>query len=156
MKFQRILSLGLFLAIITIIACKKDEKTSNTNPVIVEKKGLQITGDQEVPAKTTSAYGSMDVSYNKTTKVLSFYATWTNLSGNPTGAHIHGPAAKGSNAGVKVDLASDVTAITGNITKTITVDNVALIEDSLLAGKYYFNIHTPTNPAGEIRGQIQF
>ena len=28
-------------------------------------------------------------------------------------------------------------------------------QDDLLAGKWYFNVHTAANPGGEIRGQVQ-
>lgn len=36
------------------------------------------------------------------------------------------------------------------------VDGSAIKEDSLMAGMYYFNIHTAKYPGGEIRGQIEF
>jgi hypothetical protein len=39
--------------------------------------------------------------------------------------------------------------VTGGPT-TLTADQVK----DLLAGKYYVNVHTVKNPAGEIRGQI--
>ena len=98
----------------------------------------------------------MNVSYDKTTKMLTLAVTWTGLSGDPVGAHIHGTAAKGQNAGVVVDLHDKVTATAGNFNHTLAVDGQAIKEDSLLLGYYYFNIHTPANPGGEIRGQIEF
>jgi hypothetical protein len=36
-------------------------------------------------------------------------------------------------------------------TATLTADQVK----DLLAGKWYFNVHTAQNPGGEIRGQIE-
>ncbi|RYZ81854.1 MAG: CHRD domain-containing protein [Proteobacteria bacterium] len=65
-------------------------------------------------------------------------------------------AARGANAGVKVDFHDNVTTATGTFNRSITVDEVAIKEDSLLNGFYYFNIHTPENKGGEIRGQIEF
>ena len=37
----------------------------------------------------------------KCTKILTYTVSWTNLTGIPTGAHIHGTAARGLNAGIK-------------------------------------------------------
>lgn len=141
---------------LTLAACDKDDDDDNKNE-IVEKKGIAMTGDQEVPAKTTNATGTADVSYNKTTKILSFTLYWTDLSDVPTGSHIHGPAARGENAGVKFDFFSAIPkTVTGTYSSTATVDEVNIKEDSLLKGFYYFNIHTANNPGGEIRGQIEF
>lgn len=148
-------SLVLVLALTSVVACNKDDDNNN-NPNVVSKNGLVISGDQEVPAKTTNATGTMNVSYDKTTKMLTLAATWTGLSADPVAAHIHGTAAKGQNAGVVVDFHDNVTTAAGNFTRSIAVDGQSIKEDSLLAGFYYFNIHTPANPGGEIRGQIEF
>lgn len=124
---------------------------------IIKKHGLPISGDQEFPPKITKAMGKANVSYNMKTKVLSYTLTWNNLTGAPTGAHIHGPAARGSNAGIKHDFFSSFPkTVNGTYSGSVVVDGVALVEESLLMGLYYFNIHTPTNPGGEIRGQIEF
>lgn len=141
---------------LALAACDKNDDDDNKNE-IVEKKGIAMTGDQEVPAKTTNATGTADVSYNKTTKILSFTLSWTDLSGVPTGSHIHGPAARGENAGVKFDFFDAIPkTVSGTYSSTATVDEVQIKEDSLLKGFYYFNIHTANNPGGEIRGQIEF
>ena len=156
MKYPAIWSLVLFLALSSMVACDKDDDDDDNNGNIVTKNGLVLSGDQEVPAKTTSATGTMNVSYDKTTKMLTLTATWTGLSADPVAAHIHGTAPKGENAGVKVDFHDNVTSAAGNFNRTVPVDEQAIKEDSLLAGYYYFNIHTPANPGGEIRGQIEF
>lgn len=157
MKYPALWSLVLSLALTSVVACNKDDDNdNNNNSNVVSKNGLAISGDQEVPAKTTGASGTMNVSYDKTTKILTLTATWTGLSGDPVGAHIHGTAAKGANAGVKVDLHDNVAAAAGTFNRTISVDGQAIKEDSLLLGYYYFNIHTQANPGGEIRGQIEF
>lgn len=155
MKHSAIWSLALILAMTTFIACDKDDDEDNEQTVF-QRNGLVISGANEVPAVTTNGSGSMNVSYDKNTKILMVTATWTGLSADPVAAHIHGTAPKGVNAGVKVDLSSDITTASGNTTKHVTVDEVAIKEDSLLAGFYYLNIHTPANPGGEIRGQIEF
>ena len=137
-----------------MIACNKDD--DDDPQTIFTKNGLVLSGDQEVPAKTTNATGTMNVSYDKNTKMLTLSATWANLSADPVAAHIHGTAPRGENAGVKVDFHDNVTAAAGNFNRTVTVDENSIKEDSLLAGFYYFNIHTPANPGGELRGQIEF
>ena len=143
-----------FVLITLLFACKKDDAP---NTSIMDKKGLIVSGDQEVPAKTSSANGTMNVTYNKDTRLFSFTVKYNNLTGVPTGAHIHGTAAKGVNAGVKYDFLSLFPqAVSGEFTNSITVDNTSIKQDSLLTGFYYINIHTATNPGGEIRGQIEF
>jgi hypothetical protein len=150
-----------FLAITSLFffslsACDKDDD-DDKNDNVVARTGLQLTGSQEVPVKTSTATGSADISYDKSTKMFSFTINWQTLTGTPTGAHIHGPAARGTNAGIKYDFFSVMPkTVSGTFTNSVMVDGVSLKEDSLLAGFYYFNIHTPTNPGGEIRGQIEF
>jgi hypothetical protein len=155
MKYFAFWSLALSVSVISFTACNKNDDNNKTQNVYT-KNGLALSGAQEVPAKTTNATGSMNVSYDKSTKMLTLSATWSNLSAAPVAAHIHGTAAKGQNAGVKVDFHDNVTAATGTFNRSVSVDGVAIKEDSLLLGFYYFNIHTPDNPGGEIRGQIEF
>lgn len=124
---------------------------------IISKKGLVLSGANEVPANASTATGTADVTYNKTTKLLSFFLTWSNLAGTPTGSHIHGPTAKGTNAPVKFDFFPLIPkTVSGSFSNSVVVDGVAINEADLLAGKYYFNIHNATFPGGEIRVQIEF
>lgn len=121
---------------------------------IMSKKGIALSGSQEVPAKPGSATGSADVSYNKNTKLLSYYVTYSNLSGNPAAGHIHGPAARGANASVLFPFATVPAATSGAVSGSAIL--TAAQEADLLNGLFYFNIHTAANPGGEIRGQIEF
>src|SRR5688572_6136740 len=155
MKHPALWSLLLALALTTVIACDKDDDDDDPQTVFT-KNGLALTGAQEVPANSTTGSGTMNVSYDKSTKMLTLSATWANLTADPVAAHIHGTAPRGQNAGVKVDFHDQVTTATGNFNRSVTVDESAIKEDSLLAGFYYFNIHTPANPGGELRGQIEF
>lgn len=129
----------------------------HTNPSIISRRGIPLSGDQEVPAKNVPGNGTADVVYDKSTHVLSYTLTWNNLTGNATGAHIHGPAPRGVNAPIKHDFFNLITKTpSGTFINSTTVDGTSLTEDNLLNGQYYFNMHTPTNPGGEIRGQIEF
>ncbi len=102
----------------------------------------------EVPPKTTAGHGVGMFSLDTTTKMLRYTVTYSDLTGPATAAHIHGPAAPGVNAGVAVPLTNSASPMTG--TATLTDAQIA----DLMAGKYYANVHTATNPGGEIRGQI--
>jgi hypothetical protein len=155
MKYPALMGLVMCLAMTTFIACDKDDDDDD-NKTVFQKSGIVMNGAQETPPVTTTATGSMDVSYDKTTKMLSLSVSWSGLSGDPVGAHIHGTAPKGEKAGVKLDMHDDVTGTSGSFSKQVSVDGTLLKEDSLLLGFYYFNIHTPANQGGEIRGQIEF
>jgi hypothetical protein len=121
------------------------------------KTEFPMKPDQEVPPNNSSASGTADVTYNKDTKMLTYTLTWSGLTGNATMAHIHGTAPRGANAGVKHDLTNVLKKETsGSFTDSVKIDASDIKEDSLLSGFYYFNIHTPANPGGEIRGQIEF
>ena len=122
----------------------------------VSKKGIALTGAQEVPAVTTSGSGSLDVSYDKSTKTLRYSASWTGMSDSVTMMHFHGPADKGVNAGVVFPIPNFTKGMAGTANGTVTLDEAKMKEADLLGGKWYYNIHTKTHPGGEIRGQVEF
>ena len=137
-------------------AVMNDNSTTATSNVMNET-GLPMKPDQEVPSNTSPASGTADVTYNKDTKMLTYTLNWSGLTDKPTMAHIHGTAPRGTNAGVKHDLSNVLKKETsGNFTDSVKIDASDIKEDSLLSGFYYFNIHTPANPGGEIRAQIEF
>ncbi len=107
-----------------------------------------LSGATEVPAKTTSGKGTASASLDTATKVLTYGAEYTGLSGPATAAHFHGPAEPGANAGVVLPFPTPTSPIQG--TATLTDPQVA----DLMAGKWYANVHTAANPAGEVRGQM--
>lgn len=142
-----------FFVVLFLAGCVKDHAPSD----VISKSGLPIKSDQEVPANNSQATGMANVSYNKTTKMLSFTLTWNNLTGNPTGAHIHGPIGRGANAPVRYDFFPLISQNpSGSYSGSVLVDGTKIDEANLLAGNYYFNFHTVSFPGGEIRGQIEF
>lgn len=79
---------------------------------------------------------------------LSWRLEFSNLSGNAIAAHIH-VAARGTAGPVRVPLCAPCTS---GVTGTATID--ATVLDAIENDRAYVNVHTPTNPAGEIRDQV--
>jgi hypothetical protein len=134
-----------------------NDMSSSTPANTTMMKTLDMSASQEVPANNSDAKGTVDVSYNKDTKMLTYTVKYSGLSDKATMAHIHGTAAKGANAGVKVDLTPRLEKETsGSFSDSVKIDDNGISEDSLMQGFYYFNVHTAKNPGGEIRAQIEF
>lgn len=174
MLMKKILQTTMAGFLVMVVACnssatkstdestKTDSTTSNENTMAstggdaIIKKTLPLKSDQEVPANNSSASGTADVTYNKDSKMLTYTIKFNGLTGKATMAHIHGTAPRGTNAGVKHDLSTVLPKETsGSFTDSVKIDASDIKEDSLLNGFYYFNIHTPAHPGGEIRGQIE-
>ena len=107
-----------------------------------------LAGASEVPPKTTAGAGTATASLDTTTKMLTYDVEYAGLSGPATAAHFHGPAEPGANAGIVVPFQPPASPIKGTATLTD-----AQMSD-LMAGKWYANVHTAANPAGESRGQL--
>lgn len=108
----------------------------------------------EVPkAKgTTTATGSFTgtlkvVSASKST--LTYRLTYTKLTGPGLAAHVH-LGAPGKAGRVVVPLCAPCTS-GAHGTKSVS----AVAAQAMILGTAYVNVHTKTNPAGEIRGQIK-
>jgi hypothetical protein len=107
-----------------------------------------LSGAQEVPPVNTAGTGMAEVQLNTETNKLSWKVTYSGLTGPAIGAHIH-PAEMGKNAAPLIPFANVGTQpIVGET--TVTPQQIA----DLAAGRWYVNVHTPANPAGEIRGQL--
>lgn len=104
----------------------------------------------EVPPTTSKGSGAVDATYDTVTHTLQWTATYENLTGPATAAHFHGPAPVGQNAGVQVPIPKDGLASPIKGSKELTDTQVT----ELMAGKWYFNVHTKEHPSGEIRGQV--
>ncbi len=118
-------------------------------PPPVEVLFTDMSGDQEVPAVATAATAIAASTMNRDTGVLTLHVRATGVD-VATASHVH-TAAAGQNGAVLVPLTKDA----GDLGHWSA--SAALNADSLgdyKAGGLYVNLHTPTNPGGEIRGQI--
>ena len=112
-----------------------------------------MTAAQEVPAPkgdVAAARGtfSATVTRSGTSDVMTWQLTFTGLTGPAGAAHVH-LGAVGVAGGVVVPLCGPCESPASG---TANVD--ATVLNALETGGAYANVHTPTNAAGEIRGQI--
>jgi hypothetical protein len=112
-------------------------------------KGV-LTGAAEVPSHAVGGTGTVDATLDTDGNKFHYKVVYTGLTGDATAAHFHGPALAGANAGVAV-------GVKGSVASPIEGDAALTPEQTadLMAGKWYFNVHTAANPGGELRGQME-
>ena len=113
--------------------------------------GAVLDGGQEVPPTLSAGTGSATITLDDLTNELSWNIIFSDLSGPAVGAHFHGPAPAGINAGVQVNIGAVSGLFSPMIGSSVINDSQ---ESDLLAGLWYINIHTAEFPGGEIRGQV--
>ena len=106
-----------------------------------------LGGSEEVPPVQTSGKGELTATFDQASKRLTWKGNYSGLSGPATAAHFHA-AEKGKNGGVAVPISPAASPMEGSATLT---DQQAA---DLLAGRWYVNVHTEANKAGELRGQM--
>jgi hypothetical protein len=109
----------------------------------------KLNGASETPPNTTPGTGTASVDLDTSSDMVSWTLTYSGLTGPATGAHFHGPAAVGKQAGVAIPMTG---ALASPIKGSAKVTD-AQAKD-LKAGLWYVNLHTAANPGGEIRGQV--
>ena len=112
-----------------------------------------LNAAQEVPSPTGDVSGgggtfAATVTKSDTGASISWQLSFSGLTGNAIAAHIH-TGATGSPGPVVLALCGPCTnpaSGTGNLTEAAL--------QAIEAGTAYVNVHTPTNPGGEVRGQL--
>ena len=176
---KRGLALTIFATAIVAAACGSDDDTTSPPPVskIVNfTASLSPANEPSVTGNPTGS-GTFTATLDTSTHVFTWNATFTGLTGNATLAHIHGPFPSGTTTSAGVLLNFDplspngqagtnfvfTKAPAGTISGSFTLSPAASIttqvkgdslEKLILAGLTYVNVHTATNGAGEIRGQL--
>ncbi|MCA1561100.1 MAG: CHRD domain-containing protein [Acidobacteria bacterium] len=170
---KRMAILGAFMAL--AVACSDDDSPtgpSNTGPIVFT---VALSAQNEVPPITNSengGRGTATITFNVARDgsggvtgggTANFSAQ---MNGFPSGsvlraAHIH-PGAAGINGGILVDTgltSASPIAVNADGTASLNFASVAVSADQaqqIVANPagFYFNIHTPINPGGAVRGQL--
>ena len=144
---------------------------SNTGPIVYT---AQLSAANEVPPITNAESGG------RGTATMTFNVP-RDSNGAPTGAgtvnfviqvtgfpagtpailaHIHiGPSGQNGTVVVNTGLSAAAPVVMADGTATITINNREVSQEvatNILnnPGGFYFNLHTPTNPGGAVRGQL--
>jgi hypothetical protein len=136
-----------------------------------------LSGANEVPVVNTPGTGLATVILDPTAQTLQVNATFSGLTSNDVAAHIHCCAPLGTNVGVATTVpafpgfplgvtAGTYSSVVFDLTQPLIYNpafitlqgGLAQAETALINGiengLTYFNIHTVTNPGGDIRGQL--
>lgn len=137
----------LLLLFIGISCSNSDDNNSNPTPTpVIVTFNATLNGASEVPPNASTATGTATGSYNKTTKILTVYVTYSGIT--PNGGHIHV-----GDVGVSGPIVFPFTDLMSPINYTSPA-LTATQETDLLANHYYVNLHSTTYSSGEIRGQL--
>jgi hypothetical protein len=113
---------------------------------------VPLSGAAQVPPLTIAGKGTATITWNPSTRVVTWDITDSSLTGPVTMAHFHN-GQEGKNGPVVIWLTKKGKATSGAIKgkTTLTPAQAKQFE----AGDWYINVHTKDHPAGEIRGQVK-
>lgn len=114
----------------------------------------ELSGGGEAPPNNSSGRAELSATLDTDTNMLTWTVSYSGLTGAPIGAHFHGPISyigltSEENAPIQVGTPGSL-ASPFKGSSTITAVQAKDLKD----GRWYFNIHTPKFPAGEVRGPI--
>jgi hypothetical protein len=156
------------LAMLAIVACD-DDPNEPVNKTVTFKATLTSASEVPTPPVASTGSGSFTGVLDTSTNMLTYDVAFSGLTSGTSNGHIHGPADAGVTASPILDFKTlpngtfTLGATSGTAHGTIlltsaTQVNATVRGDSLqkllFAGKTYVNIHTTSNPGGEIRGQV--
>jgi len=114
---------------------------------------VALSGDNEVPTAVVSAGSGIGYATVNTSSGAVVAHVILNGIADSSAGHIHSGFA-GTNGGVKITLEQDASDNTLFASPANSVFDASTLSD-FLAGKLYFNIHSTTNAAGDVRGQLE-
>lgn len=172
---HRMAGLSMIAAAIAIAACGSSSNTTSPaqSKIVNLSASMTTAGEPSVNGSPTGS-GTFTATLDTSTGVFTWKATFAGLSSAVNNGHIHGPFVPGSAGSAKVILDFHSQAIpgesfdgfgatSGSATGSIVLNSATQgllgvsgdsLKTLLLSGNTYVNIHTTTNPGGEIRGQI--
>jgi len=111
-----------------------------------------LSGTQESPPNASPATGFATVVLSTDETMITVDLTFSGLTAPATAAHIHGPAAPGTNAPVLLTFIGFPATTSGTYMQSFAITPTQVVQ--LKGGLLYVNIHNATFPGGEIRGQL--
>lgn len=156
------------------IACgSSNDSTTTPKSNVVNFKATLSPGNEPSVTGNPTGSGTFTATLDTVTNVFTYTGSFSGLTSNINNGHIHGPFPSGASTSAGALLNFNTlpggtfvgfgTATSGSVSGTVTLVASTVITgqvngDSLkkliLAGLTYVNIHTTTNGAGEIRGQL--
>ena len=132
-----------------------------------ERYVAELSAANEVPANTSTAAGRVVLLINEDGTGAEYSVEIDGLSAGIQGGHFH-RAPSGANGPIVLSFFFNSAGVATNgvtpgttdleinkaIARTITKTQLDAILSDLRAGNLYANVHTPTRPGGEVRGQL--
>lgn len=146
------LVVGFFTLVATAVLALAGSAGARSEAVKVHIGATMVASEEVPPPKgdVAGARGSFSGTLTKsdTGAVLSWQLSFGGTTGDAIAAHIH-VADRGKAGPVVVPLCAPCTS-----GATGTANVTAVVLDAIANDRAYVNVHTRTNPAGEIRGQV--
>ena len=110
---------------------------------------IDLKGSNEVPPNDSPGMGHADVTFDTSSRNLTWKVTYSGTTGPIIGMHFHGSVLPGQNAGILLPMK-------GSLESPVSGSAVLTEEQAtdLTGGKWYINAHTKKHPGGELRGQV--
>jgi hypothetical protein len=113
-----------------------------------------MSGGGEAPPNNSTGKAHLEATLDTDTNTLNWTVTHSGLTGAPIGAHFHGPVAyigltSEENAPIQVGTPGNLASPFKGSTQINEVQ-----KKDLKDGRWYFNVHTPKFPEGEVRGPV--
>ncbi|MDZ7631054.1 MAG: CHRD domain-containing protein [Gemmatimonadaceae bacterium] len=157
------------LALLTLAGCGGSDAGGDTTGPAAERFSATLAGSSVVPATTSTNSGTISLESVPGDSIVKFSLSVSNMAGI-TQAHLHSGAA-GANGAILAwllpvngtaaqapSVALDGVISLGDIapswirgTPRLTMDSVKAL---MVAGRVYVDLHSSTNTAGELRGQV--
>ncbi|MDE2167049.1 MAG: CHRD domain-containing protein [Alphaproteobacteria bacterium] len=112
---------------------------------------VPLMGSEEVPAVMSKAKATAYLTWNPSTRIVTWHIVYSKLSSPATMAHFHN-GAMGKDGPVMIWLTKKGEPVKSPINgkATLSPEQAQQFE----AGDWYINVHSKDHPAGEIRGQV--
>jgi hypothetical protein len=133
------------LLLLAVLAACSGGSSTNGTPIIFT---TTLTGANETPPNSSTAVGIGVLIFHPGDRTFTASVVTTGMADNA--AHIH-EAPPGVPGAIIFPMTKEPGRVVWNVRGTLNQTQ----EATLRGGNYYFNVHSPTFPNGEIRGQIR-